>query len=471
MIAMTKLEIARYLSDYSMIRYLIGHHRNQNIKTLFHNYMMASGRTEDDTEEYYIRMCRVFAISNIMKKFSYAEDFLLNVDSYINYSELEKIIPKDSYYTDMSKLSNKKILKLIRNTFNHNDSEIIDRFKISVNGKYIEIELLEPPTKLKFGIDDLISIYNNMIEHSNNKLSINYDIPDDFDINSNDLFAELSKIKFVHYYFDNQLPKSLINQFDKITNSKIITNEDARLVEEKLTDLSNKINTPIKFDLSEEQKKKIQYEILSFKKNNPQQFKIFCENDQTALMKYFLNKVIPIPLLKDKSLNNQILFNDIIMGNIELSYNDTLIIIPTYIAQVQQNNITGNKPSKSEYFSNPFYDYSNFDQLCFQFDLTKSDFIMKEPIITFIDFVVTHCCNEEKININGIDYNTKKIRNSFVHGRWYITDGNYMMMFDAKPKNVYDYDLEFLGKFKIEDFDDWALTFLTNNTKKNNIRR
>ena len=176
-------------------------------------------------------------------------------------------------------------------------------------------------------------------------------------------------------------------------------------------------------------------------------------------------------MLKDKSLNNEILFNDIVMGNTELSYSDTLIIIPSYIAQVQQNIIAGGKPSKSEYFSNPFYDYSNFDQLCFQLDLVRSDFIMKEPIITFIDFVITHCCNEENIIINGVDYNTSEIRNSFVHGRWYIANDNYMMMFDAKPKNVYDYDLKFLGKIKIEDFNDWALTFLTNNTKKIDIKR
>ena len=210
MIAMTKFEMVRYLKDYADLQYLMMQHPDQQIGILFDRLMQSKGRFEDDTREYYDRMRRVYMNYNLMKKFSYSEDFLLNRDNYINDNDLDEIIPENTYSTNMDSISKKKLLQLIRNTFNHNDSEDVDRFKMSVNGRKIEIELLSGPVRIKFDTTKLWDVYNNMIKHRRNNFNISFDIPDDFDINSENLFDELDKIKFVHYYFNGALPNSTI---------------------------------------------------------------------------------------------------------------------------------------------------------------------------------------------------------------------------------------------------------------------
>lgn len=150
MIAMTKFEMVRYLKDYADLQYLMMQHPDQQIGILFDRLMQSKGRFEDDTREYYDRMRRVYMNYNFMKKFSYSEDFLLNRDNYINGNDLDEIIPENTYSTNMGSISKKKLLQLIRNTFNHNDSEDVDRFKMSVNGRKIEIELLSGPVRIKF---------------------------------------------------------------------------------------------------------------------------------------------------------------------------------------------------------------------------------------------------------------------------------------------------------------------------------
>ena len=39
-------------------------------------------------------------------------------------------------------------------------------------------------------------------------------------------------------------------------------------------------------------------------------------------------------------------------------------------------------------------------------------------------------------------------------------------MFDADPKNIQDYNLEFVGKINIYAFENWANTFVEQNAKK-----
>ena len=70
----------------------------------------------------------------------------MNRDNYINDNDLDEIIPENTYSTNMGSISKKKLLQLIRNTFNHNDSEDVDRFKMSVNGRKIGRYSIKKPT-------------------------------------------------------------------------------------------------------------------------------------------------------------------------------------------------------------------------------------------------------------------------------------------------------------------------------------
>ena len=45
------------------------------------------------------------------------------------------------------------------------------------------------------------------------------------------------------------------------------------------------------------------------------------------------------------------------------------------------------------------------------------------------------------------------------------------MMYDADPRNVKDYNLEFVGKINAGAFEDWADTFVEKNKKKIDVVR
>jgi hypothetical protein len=464
MIAMTKFEMVRYLKDYADLQYLMMQHPDQQIGILFDRLMQSKGRFEDDTREYYDRMRRVYMNYNLMKKFSYSEDFLLNRDNYINDNDLDEIIPENTYSTNMGSISKKKLLQLIRNTFNHNDSEDVDRFKMSVNGRKIEIELLSGPVRIKFDTTKLWDVYNNMIKHRRNNLNISFDIPDDFDINSENLFEELDKIKFVHYYFNSALPNSTIEQFNQLNDTRGLSNEEIGQRSEMFENLSSSISAPVKFDLTVEQKKKLESYIQRYRKQNPE----FLEQDINNVMFYFLIKVIPVPLLKDWILDNQILFCERFMEDVNETQNSIL------------KNVHGILRGNNPFNPNDSFDQETFelinkrkpvDNLRFFKDLLDGEMTAGIPIITYIDSVITHCCKEETINIGGIDYSVEKIRNSFAHGRWYITIDNSIMMYDADPRNVQDYNLEFVGKIDVGAFEEWADTFVEQNKKKIDVAR
>lgn len=464
MVAMTKFEMVRYLKDYADLQYLMMQHPDQQIGILFDRLMQSKGRFEDDTREYYDRMRRVYMNYNLMKKFSYSEDFLLNRDNYINDNDLDGIIPENTYSTNMGSISKKKILQLIRNTFNHNNSEDVDRFKMSVNGRKIEIELLSGPVRIKFDTTKLWDVYNNMIKHRRNNLNISFDIPDDFDINSENLFKELDKIKFVHYYFNSALPNSTIAQFNQLNDTRGLSNEEIGQRSEMFENLSSSICAPVKFDLTVEQKKKLESYIQRYRKQNPE----FLEQDINNVMFYFLIKVIPVPLLKDWILDNQILFCERFMEDVNETQNSILKNV--------HEILRGNNPfNPNDSFDQETFELINkrkpVDNLRFFKDLLDGEMTAGIPIITYIDSVITHCCKEETINIGGIDYSVEKIRNSFAHGRWYITIDNSIMMYDADPRNVQDYNLEFVGKIDVGAFEEWADTFVEQNKKKIDVVR
>lgn len=464
MIAMTKFEMVRYLKDYADLQYLIMKHPEQQIGILFDRLMQSKGRFEDDTIEYYDRMRRVYMNYSFMKEFSYSEDFLLNKDNYITNSDLDEIILENTYSTNMGSISKKKLLQLIRDAFNHNDSEDVDRFKMSINGRKIEIEFLGGPVRIVIDTTKLLDYYNNMLNHRENSLNISFDIPDNLNIKSGNLFQELGKIKIIRYYFKNKLSKTIIEQFNQIADTRGLSNEEIKRKSEIFNNLSSSISAPVKYNLTVEQKKKLESYIKLYRKDYPE----FLEQDINNVMFYFLMKVVPVPLLKNYILDNQMIYCERFMQDTTETHNNVLKEVRAIL------------DNKNLFNPNDSFDQETFellnqrkpaDNLSFFKDLLDGEMMAGIPIITYIDAVITHCCKEKTINIGGVNYNVKKIRNSFAHGRWYITIDNSIMMYDADPRNINDYKLEFVGKINIGLFEEWADIFVEQNKNKIDVIR
>ena len=317
---MSKFEMVKYLRDYAYLQYLISHNAKKDIGNLFDYYMKSNVRFEDDTREYYDRMRRVYMVYMTMKWFSYTEDYLLNRDNYLNNDELDDISPLNLYSTNINGISNKKLLQLIRNGFNHNNSSDIDRFKISPNGKYVELEFSgiprsngnREPIKMKFSVGQLLNFLNEMINKRQNNLNISFEIPDNFDINSKKLYDELEKIKIVRYYFNRKMTKNEIDQFNAIADTRGLSIDELNERSRNFHRLSSLINEPIKYNLSDEQKNKLVSYVKIYRKNYP----TLLDDDVNGVMYYFLQKVIPIPLLKVSLIKNQCLYCERFMEDV-----------------------------------------------------------------------------------------------------------------------------------------------------------
>lgn len=471
MIAMSKETMIQYLEDYANVSYMIMKNSQVNIGRLFTEYMIGNNRYKDNTFEYYERMRRVYSAYISFKLFSFVEDFLLNKDDFLSNNDLNGLEQDCTFYTDTKGITNKKIVQLIRDAFNHNDALGFDRFKISVNGKNFEIEFKDvrttkekrnnapiKPFKAKFNLEYLFKVNTMISEKCQNALFLSFNIPDDFNIYSNDLDVELDKITFIHYYFTKKLSREEIEELRKISNVKGLTKAEMLERSYKQHEFAKNINTPIEYKLTEEQKNKIKEQICRYKINYPE----FLENDVNSIMFYFLDKVIPVPMLKEKIISNQILISNGYYCDVNLSFNKILNRVVCAINGEE-------KPKTYDEVDNFIHDTitskSKSSQIKMFKDFLDGEFISVIPIIIYIDAVIMHCCNDQEITINGISYSKDKIRNSFAHGRWYISDKTEIVMFDAQPQNINDYNLEFVGKIDIGLFKIWADQYMKQKGK------
>ena len=78
MVAMSKEEMIGYLRDYSDLQLLISHNGDSDIWSLFTQLMRKQGRMNNLNLDYYKTMVRVYTNYNLMRVFSFTEDFLLN---------------------------------------------------------------------------------------------------------------------------------------------------------------------------------------------------------------------------------------------------------------------------------------------------------------------------------------------------------------------------------------------------------
>lgn len=464
------------MEDYANILYLSAHNPNVGLGKIFDKYMMDNNRYEDCNIDYYDRMRRVYVWYSWFRAFSFVEDYLLNRDDFISNNDLNDIEGEAIIYTNRNGITNKRIVQLIRNAFNHNDDSDFERMKLSVNGKYCEVEFRDirtdnekangvavRPFRMKFNVDYLMRLTRRINKEKLNALFVSFNIPDDFDILSNDLVKELDKVKFVHYYFPRKLPHDVVLQLNDLSK---VSGDDIDEIKRKsalLHEFAKEQNhSVVEYQLTSEQKNKLISMIKQYKVNS-----LFGEQelkDNTNFyMYYLLRRIIPVPLLKHELFEQQVL----IAGNYFL---DTEIGYCGIIDRAR-NIVNGVIPENYDQIDTEIHNAllkkfeTNASKARFLMDIIDGDFYTVFPIISYIDSVVTLYCKDDVIKIDGVSYEKEKLRNSFVHGRWYISSDTDIVMFDADPRNINDYNLEFVGKISIGKFKMWADSYMRNSSK------
>lgn len=471
MVSLEKIEIAKYLRDYAMLAEKMRYNPDVSMYSVFASNMVESGRYNDCNQLYFDKMLRVYSFYTELKFFSFYED--LQID-YISENELLFDEIKSSIFInpeDSKCFSKKQIIKYIRNAFNHSDGNK-ELYSISVNGKYLAINLenTKPkPFHIKLTIQQLDKITGSLINAGQNLLLSNFKSDETFDIDGKDLFNQLDKIKFKHYYFAKKIDREVLNKATEIMEKNIATEEELK---EKLNAIEslfqNEKHTVEYFELMPEQKEKI-YEAfkqirLHYKNGN---FKKLGSDYIRHFMHYFLNKTVPLGMYHTTQIRyeEELAMWYVREGN--LSYNDVSQKIDeiyfTYDKKIEQNDT--NEYSFAEHRYDMMMDIYDDKTLKMELMLMHTD---KEsriiyPLMMYLGFILDNLCNQDIIVIGNKEYPKEKIRNSIVHGRWFIGKNKVIQFYDCPSGNNNDYKFNWHESISSYDLKEWGENYYNNN--------
>ena len=445
MISMTNLEMVKYMRDFASIRML--HYKKGDIllTDAFKEYKTLNNELEDINPDYYKTMSRVYDAYTVLRLFSYYEDFLLNKDDNVFNRDLKDFKHNCTFY-ERDNVNTKRIIQSVRNAFNHNNN---GEFKVSKNGKNFEVDIPDvrtareirkgfKPRKLhmKFPIEYVEELHSLIARMSKTVLYSSFVVPDDFNIEAEDLNKELNKIRFQRFYFKRRLNEQeieLLRKLNDVYSPVYLSNC------EEAMKIVNQIGYCSTQRLNQNQKNKI-IQILSFyKKNN-----FDLAQDRNNILYYILPIVIPIPITKSKELKNENMLNRIILGS-DCSYN-------TIGDAITDKVKSGENDRFIEMYRN----------------IIEEDFMVGLPLVLYIDSVINHLCDDEEITIDGKTYKRSSIRNSLVHGRWIISSDEELILYDADPRNENDLRIREIGKINLVLFAKWANDYINEKENKQN---
>jgi len=467
MISMTQRQMIQYLRDYANIQSLLLADPTKTIGQAFNFYMHSTTRFEDPTEEYFHRMLRVYSNYVQLKLFSITEDFLLNRDDYLSNNDLDELTGSNlcKYIEKPANLTNKRTIQLIRNAFNHNGENGIERFRISKNGKYFEIEFNDirtakeinnnvavKPVKIDFDFDYLLKL-NSIFNSKRQSIPfLSFILSEDFNINADNLNNELKKINFIHYYFTKKMDSETVKKFYDLSKNNGLSNEELNENSKKMDELAKSIGDVVEYNLTYTQKERLKTLITRSRELFP-----YVEDYYRPLMYYFLGRVIPVPAFKYRDMQQQCALS---IGY----FTDPNMSINTLCKRLERILFNEKKPSYYTKMDSALHDAliekDYIYKRSFYNNVFEGNFMQGFPIIMYADAVILNFCHDEIITIDGVNYSREKIRNSLAHCRWYIANNNELMLYDADPRNINDYNLEEVAKINILSLKEWADNYM-----------
>ena len=455
MITMSKSEISNYLCYYAYLHELFVKRRKMSLLDSFKWFTYANNIEELYNCDFINEMLRTYNFYVNFRMYSIEEDFFLNRDNNINNEDLDTFVHNCKFYEKSPNITNKRLLEVVRNAFNHSlGNDLI----VSKNARNFELNIEDTryprqiakggnPEKLhmRFNIKYIQELNNLITDKGRNILYTGFDVPKDFNFYSKHLYTELDKIKFSHYYFDKKIDPEIMKNF-KDLNKKVLKIEgNQENVMNQIQTIADSINLPKTFDLTHDQKISLIKLIEKYRKK----YKDWNRNVIDHFMHNILSYLTPVPGLKLPLLNNELWYISLITGNDDLSFNAANRRVLDSINKVDDEKLK---------------DLELKDKLDLCNYLLIDEFVISIPYMIYIDSVITNLCDEEYIEIDGKKYETRRLRNSLVHARWYIGN-NKVYLFDGLPENKNDYDLELVACIDLDTLIKWTDNYLA---QKNN---
>lgn len=467
MVSLDKDKLSEYLKDYSVFNLSAYAYPNLPVGRVF----LDSMSEEKHNNDHYLRMCRIYDLYVYLKCFSYYEDLQIDrlIDSEIIFNKEDIFVNK----SDSKYFSNKQVIKFIRNAFNHSEKDK-ELYKISVNGKYLEVYLsldnlldkkgnrkIPVPFHVKLDAEQLMQLSEAMVYAGRHTLLIDFDVSN-FNLDAKDLYNEIGKIKFIHYYFNKKLPIPVRDDIIKYVNQDYKDLKDKVNVRNKIESIiANEDYNKVTYDLFEEQKQVL---LKDFTKLQELKQKTTGMDDIIEnLVIYSLRRIIPLGMTHYEEIIYETLMVDLYLENPSNSRNN----IKDYIS-----NLVDGNPIYENYFDKSVKDdlLEMFDTngKKIRLDLFTDDIVGRIifPIIIALEYIIINKMDDEFININGKLIERERIRNSLVHGRWFVGLNENVEFYDTKSGLNNDYNFDFHETINIHDLVDYVKSFDEENVLK-----
>ena len=346
---------------------------------------------------------------------------------------------------DKKYFSKKQILHNIRDGLNHND--FVDTYSFLYTKDILLIDIHVPwskpiPFHIRMNLEDFLNIERLLVE---SKYSPNLSLllsKKDIDYTNNDVIREINKIIVRRYNFDGNKNIDILNKIIESQKRGFAMNSNPY---DKMECSSYK-----DYDLSLSQRLRAEAKILYFifkKKVKP----------NLKLYTYVVSNLLQFGDAKIPYLEMDYFFCDFYMKYGDRCLNDFCNDALKYLNYKQKKN------SPIQYIG----DLYKSDFLLYM--ALSSDDILLQAYNVFISYMFDTFITDEYVDIGNKHIDRSKIRNSFVHGSFFIGNHEKYKLFDCKKGKKYEGDFNWSETISLYDLTDFCLGKLDYPFKKPKI--
>ena len=445
MISISQTSVALYLRDYCVLTTLMLTHTDEQPFELFKKHLISEHRLEDATEEYYQRMLHIAYMFTKMKLFSIAEDYTLkNKNNFINNDDLDLSFLDSKITGDRSAISNKKLLQMLRDGFNHSSSNN-QLYKISPNCKYIEFSFKRPtPITIKLERTDIANLTAAISDAARTFQFFSFDQPTVRSIKD-----YISNLKITRHYFPKKISLEKMNAVLQLQDE----NEHNKAI-----DIVKSIEhaTEREITLTEEQVNRILLNIddlINQELITPEEFREYLKDFVVIL----LNKELPIPILKYNHYILDSYFIGLMLPHKVFTYSQMWMIFTKGLEVDDDDNSLA-----YEYRKN----IDKYQELVFKTYYSDESEKMAYASLLFIEYILSNFKPDDKlIRIGNRTVEYQKLRNSIVHGRWHL-ERDKVVFYDALPNIENELDYNWQAKLDLTALYNYCSNILKNKLKE-----
>lgn len=180
------------------------------------------------------------------------------------------------------------------------------------------------------------------------------------------------------------------------------------------------------------------------------------ENYYKNVTNYCMSKLIPLGMYHYEQVIYEYLFSVWYMRDIEMTFEsiknqfDKICFYNSEVMEYSTNFVKERTEAINDIWATP-----GKKQILALFS-TDTESRSIYPLLMYCDFVINNMSKDEYIQIGDKYIPRERIRNSLVHGRWYIGTNNNIEFYDCPNGNNNDYNFNFHETINIKELQNYV---------------